>query len=47
MQEAEETGDLDAESIDPNECLRTMDDDWTSDSDGKPALECVAGLGLS
>ena len=36
---AEGEGEVDTELIDPNECLRTMDVDWESDSGGKAALE--------
>ena len=39
IQDAEESGEVDAEVIDANECLTSMDNDWAADAAGKPNLE--------
>eukprot|EP00325_Prymnesiales_sp_UTEX-LB-985_P031950 CAMPEP_0174738462 /NCGR_PEP_ID=MMETSP1094-20130205/69998_1 /TAXON_ID=156173 /ORGANISM="Chrysochromulina brevifilum, Strain UTEX LB 985" /LENGTH=215 /DNA_ID=CAMNT_0015941881 /DNA_START=34 /DNA_END=678 /DNA_ORIENTATION=+ len=39
VQDAEEAGFVDAELLDPGECLRSIDEDWEQDSAGQPTLD--------
>jgi hypothetical protein len=39
LQDAEDTGEVDTSLLDPRECMRSIDADWATDSEGKSGLE--------